>query len=57
MVDENYDDILSQLVQTEAILDAINDALNGNEPSDFMRSFPEVEKAWWVYRVAYPDRS
>ena len=31
-----------------AILEAVDEALDGNEPSDFMMSFPIVRKAWEV---------
>ena len=31
-----------------SILEAVDDALDGNEPSDFMMSFPIVRKAWEV---------
>ena len=41
-------------VEQGAILEAITGALKGEEPSDFMRSFPDVEQAWWIYRLAYP---
>lgn len=46
--------LANDLVMTKAILEAIMGALNGEEPSDFMRSFPDVEHAWWIYRLAYP---
>lgn len=29
-----------------SILEAVDDALDGEEPSDFMMSFPIVRKAW-----------
>lgn len=45
---------ISQLVEQGAILESVMGALKGEEPSDFMRSFPDVEQAWWVYRLAYP---
>lgn len=34
------------LAEANAILEAIDYALDGNEPSDFMLSFPIVRKAW-----------
>lgn len=44
----------NEQVEHGAILEAIMGALKGEEPSDFMRSFPDVEHAWWIYRLAYP---
>ena len=38
----------SDELMMSAILEAIDDALDGNEPSDFMMSFPIVRKAWEV---------
>lgn len=48
------EELLNDNVEQGAILEAIMGALKGDEPSDFMRSFPDVEHAWWVYRLAYP---
>lgn len=44
----------NSLVEQGAILEAVMAALKGEEPSDFMQSFPDVSHAWWVYRLAYP---
>lgn len=44
----------NDLVLTKSILCAMDEALRGIEPSDFMLSFPEVTQAWLVYRLAYP---
>lgn len=46
----------NDLVLTKAILCAMDEALRGIEPSDFMLSFPEVSQAWMVYRLAYPPK-
>lgn len=48
------EELLNDRVEQGAILEAITGALKGEEPSDFMRSFPDVEQAWWIYRLAYP---
>ena len=53
---QHRNEVKNDLVETEAILEAIMGALKGDEPSDFMRSFPDVEHAWWIYRLAYPNR-
>ena len=33
-------------IMMAAIFDAVEEALDGEEPSDFMMSFPIVRKAW-----------
>ena len=53
-LDEHRQRLQNDLVETEAILEAITGALKGEEPSDFMMSFPDVAQAWWIYRIAYP---
>ena len=35
-------------IMMAAIFDAVEEALDGEEPSDFMMSFPIVRKAWEV---------
>ena len=42
--------IENDYVQIGAILEAIEQALDGQEPSDFMLSFPLVRKAWDVIK-------
>jgi len=46
---EAYRECQNDLLIANSILEAINEALNGNEPSDFMLSFPIVRKAWDLY--------
>lgn len=49
-------EVKNELVETEAVLEAVMGALKGEEPTDFMRSYPGVEHAWMVYRLACPKR-
>lgn len=44
----------AQWIQAEMIINAIGDALDGEEPSDFELSFPIVRKAWDVRHEADP---
>ena len=44
--------LASDLLLTKSILCAMDEALRGIEPCDFMLSFPEVSNAWDVYRFA-----
>jgi len=37
----------------EMILDAIESAAGGNEPSDFELSYPVVRRIWDLYLAAY----
>jgi hypothetical protein len=46
----------TELAESEAFLETIQRALNGEEPSDFMRSFTSVEHAWQIFRLAYPPK-
>lgn len=39
-------DLKNELTQSNAVLEAINQILDGGEPSDFMLSFPMVRKVW-----------
>jgi len=40
----------SKWIQAEMIINAIGEALDGEEPSDFELSFPIVRKAFEVYQ-------
>lgn len=41
----------SELAEVHAILEAIQDALDGKEPSDFMLSFPVVRQVQDLYNM------
>ncbi len=45
-------DYESRWIQAEMIINAIGEALDGEEPSDFEMSFPIVRKAWDAYHEA-----
>ena len=45
----------SKWIETEMIINAIGEALDGEEPSDFELSYPIVRKAFDIYHFAFPD--
>lgn len=42
----------NELIMIAARWEAVCEALEGKEPSDFMLSFPEVRKVWDLYWIA-----
>lgn len=48
---EMLDVLANNICVKNAILQAISEALDGREPSDFMLSFPIVRRVWEIYLV------
>ncbi len=49
--------IENQWIQSEMIINAIGEALDGEEPSDFEMSFPIVRKAFDIYHEAKAQKT
>jgi len=54
---KKYRELEDSYIETNMVLEAIQAALNGNEPSDFELSYPIVRQAWDLRKLSEDENN